>query len=157
MKNFIIFVVAFCCSASSIAQTITNCRNPVGYAYYNHSGITSKKESGFQGDKITGGITSFVKLPDGKFDINIVDVRKQIISFAQDGGRIVLLRSGKKDATFMHFHPGMVIELYSFWVESDGKAKFSMIQSKGGDSMPIHKSSVMVGDCDAINFDLIQN
>jgi len=51
----------------------------------------------------------------------------------------------------------MVIELYSFWVESDGKAKFSMIQSKGGDNMPIHKSSVLVGDCDSINFELIRD
>ena len=156
MKKIVFFFIAFY-STLTFAQTITNCRNPTGYAYYNHSGVTSKKESGFQTDKITGGITSFVKLPDGKFDINIVDIRKQIISFTQDGGRVVLLRSGNSDATFLHFHQGMVIELYSFWLESDGKAKFSMIQSKGGDNMPIHKSSVLVGDCDAINFSLITN
>jgi hypothetical protein len=155
MKRIVFFFIAFY-STFTFAQTITNCRNPSGYAYYNHSGITSKKESGFQSDKITGGITSFVKLPDGKFDINIVDIRKQIISFTQDGGRVVLLRSGKSDATFLHLHPGMVIELYSFWLESDGKAKFSMIQSKGGDGMPIHKSSVLVGDCDSINFGLLE-
>jgi hypothetical protein len=156
MKGIIFLIFLAASNSFARSQTITNCRNPVGYAYYNHSGITSKKESGFQSDKITGGITSFVKLPDGKFDINIVDARKQIISFAQDGGRVVLLRSGKKDATFMHFYPGMVIEIYSIWLESDGKAKFSMIQSKGGDNMPIHKSSVLVGDCDAINFEILQ-
>lgn len=156
MKKLFLCLIPFC-TTFAFSQTITNCRNPVGYAYYNHSGITLKKDSGFQNDKITGGITSFVKLSDGKFDINVVDVRKQIISFTQDGGRIVLLRSGKKDATFLHFHPGMVVEIYSFWLESDGKAKFSMIQSKGGDSMPIHKSSVLVGDCDDINFDLIRD
>ena len=154
-KIFFCFITFF--STFIFAQTITNCRNPVGYAYFNLSGITTKKDSGFQNDKIIGGITSFVKLPDGKFDINIVDIRQQIISFTQDGGRVVLLRSGKKDATFLHFYPGMVIELYSFWVENDGKAKFSIIQSKGGDDMPIHKSSVLVGDCDAINFELIKN
>ena len=156
MNKLFFCFIAFS-STLTFAQTITNCRNPAGYAYYNHSGFTTKKESGFQTDKITGGITSFVKLQDGKFDINIVDIRKQIISFTQDGGRVVLLRSGKNDATFLHLHPGMVIELYSFWVESDGKAKFSMIQSKGGDNMPIHKSSVLVGDCDSINFELIRN
>jgi hypothetical protein len=156
MKGIIFLIFLAASNSFAHSQTITNCRNPVGYAYYNHSGITSKKESGFQSDKVTGGITSFVKLPDGKFDINIVDARKQIISFALDGGRVVLLRSGKNDATFMHFYPGMVIELYSIWLESDGKAKFSMIQSKGGDNMPIHKSSVLVGDCDAINFEILQ-
>jgi hypothetical protein len=154
MKNiFLVFIAFF--STLTLAQTITNCRNPEGYAYYNYSGAISKKDSGFQKDKITGGITSFIKLPDGKFDIAIVDTRKQIISFTQDGGRIALVRNGKKDATFLHFHPGMVIEVYSFWIESDGKAKFSMIQSKGGDSMPIHKSAVLVGDCDVINFTLL--
>ena len=151
------FCLIYFCTTLLFAQTITNCRNPAGYAYYNHSGVTSLKESGFQDDKISGGITSFVKLPDGKYDINIVDIRKQIISFTQDGGRVVLLRSGKNDATFLHFHPGMVIELYSFWLERDGKAKFSMIQSKGGDNMPIHKSSVLVGDCDIIDFALVRN
>ena len=156
MKKIVFCLISFYCTLT-FAQTITNCRNPAGYAYYNHSGLTTKKESGFQTDKITDGITSFVKLQDGKFDINIVDIRKQIISFTQDGGRVILVRSGKNDATFLHLHPGMVVELYSFWIESDGKAKFSMIQSKGGDNMPIHKSSVLVGDCDSINFELIRN
>jgi hypothetical protein len=155
--SFVLCVVLMSWQITSYSQTITNCRNPAGYAYFHHSGLISKKESGFQTDKITGGITSFVKLSDGKFDINIVDIRKQIISFTQDGGRVVLLRSGKNDATFLHFHQGMVIELYSFWVENDGKNKFSMIQSKGGDNMLVHKSSVLVGDCDAINFELIRN
>ena len=156
MKKIFFFLIAFY-STLTFAQTITNCRNPAGYAYYNHSGVISKKESGFKNDKITGGITSFVKLQDDKFDITIVDTRKQIISFTQDGGIVALLRSGKNDATFLHYYPGMVIELYSIWVESDGKTKFSMIQSKGGDNMPIHKSSVLVGDCDPINFDLLKN
>jgi hypothetical protein len=142
-------------STAAFSQTVANCRNPEGFAYYNYSGTVTKKDSGFQKDKITGGITSFVKMPDGKFDINIVDVRKQIISFSQDGGRVILLRSWKTDANFLHFYPGKVIELYSIWVESDGKAKFSMIQSKGGDNMPIHKSSVLVGVCDPINLELL--
>jgi hypothetical protein len=156
MKKIIPIFIAFY-STFSFAQTVTNCRNPEGFAYYNYSGTVTKKDSGFQKDKISGGITSFVKMPDGKFDINIVDVRKQIISFSQDGGRVILLRSGKTDATFLHFYPGMVVELYSIWVETDGKTKFSMIQSKGGDNMLIHKSSVLVGDCDAVNFELIKN
>ena len=128
MKNLnILFCFITFFSTSTFAQTITNCRNPSGFAYYNHSGVILKKDSGFQKDTITDGITSFVKLPNGNFDINIVDVRKQIISFTQGGGEVVLLRSGKNDATFLHFYPGKVIELYSFWLESDGKAKFSMI------------------------------
>jgi hypothetical protein len=140
-----------------MAQKIADCKNPDGFAYYHHSKIVPKKDSGFQKDKITGGLTSIVKLPDGEFDIVIVDVRKKIISMTQDGGRVVLLRRGSKDASFLHYHPGNVIEIYTLWVDAEGKAKFDLLQSKGGDDMLIHKSSVMVGDCSTINFDLIGN
>jgi len=157
MRNSIFFVFAFCCSAASIAEIIADCKNPDGYAYYHNAGIVSKKDAGFRNDKITGGLTSIVKLPDGKFDILIVDIRKTIISLSQDGGKIVLLRRGVKDATFLHVSPGMVTEIYTLWVDAEGKFKYDLLQNKGGDSMPIHKSAVMVGDCSPINFELIGN
>ncbi len=157
MKKFFLFLISIHFVSSAVSQTIADCKNPDGFAYYHHSGIVPKKESGFQKDKITGGLTSIVKLPDGKFDILIVDIRKKIISMTQDGGRVALLRRGAKDATFLHFYPGMVTEIYTLWVDAEGKSKFDMLQSKGGDNMPIHKSSVMVGDCSSIDFDLIGN
>ena len=157
MKKSIFCFFAILFSSTLFAQTIANCKNPEGFAYFHHAGIVPKKDSGFQKDKITGGLTSLVKLPDGKFDIVIVDIRKEIISMTQDGGRVALLRRGSKDATFLHFHPGMVTEIYTFWIDAEGKAKFDLLQSKGGDKMRIHKSSVMVGDCSSIDFDLIGN
>lgn len=156
-KSFLIsiFLATFC--SLSLSQTIADCSNPEGYAYYHYSGIVTKKDAGFQKDKISGGMTSIVKLPNGKYDILIVDIRKTILSMVNDGGNVVLLRKGNKDATFLHFHPGMVTELYTLWIDSEGKAKFDLIQSKGGDAMPIHKSSVIVGNCNSINFELITN
>jgi hypothetical protein len=38
-----------------------------------------------------------------------------------------------------------------------GRFKYDYVSSKGGDDTPIHKSSVMVGSCDEINFKLITN
>ncbi len=158
MKKIIFCFSAIFISSTLFAQTIVaSCKNPEGFGYFHHAGIVSKEDSGFEKDKISGGLTSLVKLPDGKFDIIIVDIRKNIISMTQDGGQIALLRRGSKDATFLHFHPGMVTEIYTFWIDAEGKAKFDILQSKGGDNMPIHKSAVMVGDCSTIHLDLIGN
>ena len=136
------------------AQEITSCQNPKGYAYYHHhkGGLMSLSESGWSDDKISGGITTLKKLLDGKYDIFIVDIRKSIISLRQDGGEILLLRKGKEDATFLHFFPGNAVELYTFWRDANGKDRFDLLQSKGGDNYPIHKSSVLTGECSSINF-----
>ena len=117
--------------------------------------MVQKSSSGFQKDSITGGITTIKRLSDGAFDILIIDARKTVISMAQDGGKILMIRKGDKDATFLHYFPGKVIEIYSIWLDKEGKAKFSLLQSKGGDDMRVHKSSVLVGDCDSIDFQLI--
>jgi len=156
-KSFWIFICITNFCVLGFSQTIADCSNPDGYVYFHYSGVVPEKKSGFQKDKISGGITSIVKLPNGKYDILIVDIRKTIISMVNDGGNVILLRKGKKDATFLHVNPGMVIELYTLWIDTDGKAKYDLIQSKGGDGMLLHKSSVMVGNCDSINFDLITN
>ncbi len=137
------------------AQSITSCKNPEGYAYYHYAGRVPKASSGFVTDKISGGMVTLQKVGDNQFDILFVDANKQIISAVGDGGKVVLLRRGKSDATFVHFYVGKVVELYTFWIDSDGLAKYDLVQSKGGDSMPIHKSSVLVGTCSPINFALI--
>ena len=96
------------------------------------------------------------KLADGTYDILFLDARKQIFSSRQDGGHILLMRNGINDATFLHFNPGMVIELYTFWKSSDGDFFYDLIQSKGGDGMLFHKSALMIGTCGAIDFSLIE-
>jgi hypothetical protein len=154
IKNSFFFILFFL-NFNIHAQTIADCKNPEGYAYYHHQGIVPKKSSGFQDDKITGGITTIKKMANGKFDILIVDIRKKIISMVEDGGTVMLLRAGEKDATFLLYFPNMTIELYTIWIDSEGNHKFDILQSKGGDAMPVHKSSVLVGSCDSINFDLI--
>jgi len=95
------------------------------------------------------------KVGNGKYDILFVDVYKEIISAIGDGGNVTLLRRGKTDATFVHSYPGKIVELYTFWVDTEGQPKYDLVQSKGGDSMQIHKSAIMVGTCGTINFKLI--
>jgi hypothetical protein len=146
----------FLFSSHVLSQNIATCGGTEGYAFHHHHGIINKSDSGFTKDKISGGLTTLLKKPDGSYDILMVDTRKKIISLTEDGGKIFLLRKGSKDATFMHFHQGMVIEIYTFWIDAEGNKYHDLIQSKGGDGMPIHKSSVLTGRCDEIRLDLIE-
>ena len=95
-------------------------------------------------------------MQDGKYDILFLDATKTITSVMGQGGQVAILRKGTTDATFMNFYPGMgTIELYTLWLDSEGSGRYDLIQSKGGDNSLIHKSVVMSGLCDSINFDLI--
>lgn len=133
------------------AQVVATCSDPEGHAYYHHTGVVPKQKSGFSTDRITGGLTTLQRLENGEFDVLIVDSRKQVISYKNDGGRVVLLRKGSSDATFLAVFPGMVIELYTFYVDADGVKRYDFMQSKGGDHMPIHKSTLMSGTCSHLN------
>jgi hypothetical protein len=131
---------------------IATCSELVGSGFYHGAGLVNKENQGWKKDAITGGYTTFKKLKDGKYDILILDATKTVYSLRQDGGEVMLIRRGKKDATFLHIHPGMVIELYTLWEDPDGKYRFDLLSSKGGDGMRIHKSSVMTGKCERIDF-----
>lgn len=152
----------FTCLASfctlGFSQTIADCKNPDGYAYYHHS-FDKNKKTEFSKDKISGGMLSIVKVKDKTYDLLVVDSRKKISSMSQDGGKFVLLRKGETDATFLLIFPNSSIELYTLWLDGEGKSKLDMLQSRGGDEtlLTSHKSSVMVGSCDVINFELIGN
>ncbi|MBK8274959.1 MAG: hypothetical protein IPK92_03750 [Nitrospira sp.] len=152
-----IFVLLVLCQAgNSYSGEIANCRSPQGYGYFHHSKLTSKGDAGWENDSVSNGLTTLQRLDNGNYDILLVDVRKKIISLRQDGGEVFLLRRGAEDATFLHIHPGMAIEMYTFWIDAEGHHKYDLIQSKGGDGMPVHKSAVLIGDCDKIHFELIK-
>lgn len=138
------------------AQPIATCSEAEGYAYYHHTLLVLKAKSGFEKDKIGGGLFTIQLLDNGEYDVLFVDVRKRIISFKQDGGFVQLVRKGASDATFLLIFPGMVIELYTIYVDASGAKKFDLLQSKGGDGMPVHKSSVMTGLCSEMNLQLLR-
>jgi hypothetical protein len=138
------------------AQTLATCSDPEGYALYHHSPSLPKAEGGFQKDRVTGGITTLQRLEDGGYDVMLVDARKTIISYRHDGGSVVLLRKGSREATFLVVFPGMAIELYTFYIDERGAKRFDMLQSKGGDDMPIGKSAVLSGSCSELNLGLIK-
>jgi hypothetical protein len=139
-------------SATAQAQELANCTNPAGFAYFAQKGLVDKKHAGWGEDKITGGIVTLKRLGDKDYDVLFVDSGKSIRSAKQEGGLVRLLRAGESDMTFLVFYPGQTIELYTFMRESDGSHTMQMLSSKGGDLAKIHKSGLMVGTCDRVQF-----
>lgn len=134
------------------AADIASCSNPIGKGYYPDIGLVTGKDSGWNEEKITGGITKLTKLADGKYDILFVDVRKDIISARQDGGEVMLLNRGKSAVSVLVVYPGTTAEVYTFLKTNSGKLEYIHTLSRAGDSVLITKASVMRGDCDYINF-----
>jgi len=156
IKNILSYIFFFCVSQIANGQTIANCSNPEGWTYYHFTGIVSKKDSGFTKDKITGGMITIEKLPNGKYDILSVDARKKVTSMKQDGGDVVLLRKGISDATFLLYFPNSTIEIYTIWIDKNGVGKYDWLQSKGGDEVILQKSVLFVGNCENINLDILK-
>lgn len=157
-KSFWIFICLANFYTLGFSQTIADCKNPEGIAFYHHNFDKSKKTD-FEKDKISGGMLSIKKLADKTFDLVVVDSRKKITSMSQDGGKFLLLRKGETDATFLLVFPNSSIEIYTLWLDGKGNSKLDMLQSRGGDEILLtsHKSSVMIANCDSINFSLIAN
>jgi len=128
-------------------ETLARCESPAGFANYHFTGIVPKKSSGFHEDKISNAAFSLVQFGNDAFDIRFVDATRKIISANEDGGTVVEMRRGKRDSTFAVIYPGSTIEIYTFYQDASGARLFDLMQSKGGDDLPIHKSSVMTGAC----------
>jgi hypothetical protein len=144
-------VLAFGLASNASAQILAKCFNPAGFGYFHEYGSADMSNYGWKDEKISGGVTLLEKMADGKYDIKIIDVRNNLISLRGDGGEILLARSGTLDTTFIYIHPGMAIEVYSFWTGIDGRHRFSILSSKGGDDMIVHKSAALVGTCTELN------
>ena len=148
-------ITALCFSVSVSAQDIATCElteEPQGYAFYHGAGLVPQKEQGWKREKIDG-FTTIKKLKDKEYDI-VIDTDKPR-SMREVGGKVMLLRTGVNEATFLHIYPGRTIEIYTLWRDLDGIDRFDILISKGGD-MRVHKSSVVSGLCSRINFALIK-
>lgn len=134
------------------AADIASCSNPIGMGYYPETGIVTAKDSGWNDEKITGGITKLSKQNENEYDILFVDIRKEIVSSRQDGGHVILLNRGKNVVSILVVYPGKTAEVYTFLKTSSGKLEYIHTLSRAGDGVLITKASVMRGDCDYIDF-----
>jgi hypothetical protein len=151
MKRLIAGLALSLLGTVASAQNIATCSDPKGHAYYPAKGVSKKADSRWTKDAITGGKVTLIKVGDRKLDILFVDTSNTIQSTIGTGGLVVPLRITNNDIAVL-VNYGDSTEIYNFWKTTDGRHEFSMIQNKGGESVMVPKSSVLVGTCSAINF-----
>jgi hypothetical protein len=150
MKKFLLFVIFIGFSQLAAAADIASCHSPQGQSFYPLKGLTPEKDTGWMKDSISGGQMTLTT--DGKnFDMLYVDARKKITSTVSDGGKVLPFRIYKDDIAIIIAYEDL-IEIYNFWKTTDGKLQFSMLQNRGSGAA-IPKSSLLIGNCDFINFD----
>ena len=117
-------------------------------------GVLKKEDSDWKIDTVPKGAFTLRKQGRDDFDIIFIDSTERNHSTVQDGAKVFPLRRNETEAAFLvHFHDSGESQIFSFFKEKSGEARFSILASKGGPS--IYKSSVMVGDCTPIDFKLI--
>ena len=154
-KQFVILLVGLMVSTGAYsAEDIAQCSNPSGKGYFPYLGIVQKKSSGWEDEKITGGITTLTNLGNNEYDILFVDSSKRIISSKQDGGKVMLLYKGDRELSVLVVYR-QVVEAYNFFINNDGKAEYTNVISRAGDGVMISKASVMRGDFQFVRLDLV--
>lgn len=141
--------------ANSQQAEIATCRSPAGKVFRHFSGILEKADAGWSDEKISDGVLTLVRTSNGTLDMLFIDARNKPISMTQDGAKLVLLRSSDRSISVLAHYPGATTEIYSFFQEKDGRNRYSVLTSRTGPQAAVEKSSVMVGLCDPIKFDLL--
>ena len=150
MKKILFYLVISLLSPSVYSATIASCQNPKGHVYYPFSGMTLEKDSGWFKDGISGGITQLEIDNDGNYDIQFVDVYKQIVSSKDDGAKVIPFAISEDKIGITSIYLGSLIETYAFFKEGNGKLTYTMTQTKINTAIP--KASVMKGTCSFIDF-----
>lgn len=150
MKLIVPIMAAFM-SIPAYGEDMASCSDPVGRGYFPEVGLTSKENSGWAEERISGGLTKLTR--DGEeYDILFVDSRKEIVSSRQDGGIVIPLAKGIDQFAVLVVYPGKTVEIYTFLKTSSGELEYISTTSRAGNSVPITKSSVMRGTCSYIHF-----
>ena len=153
IKSVALLLAALCLASGARAADVANCENPKGHAFYPQKGLV-KKDSGWKTDGIPSGKFTLTKNDQDAFDLLFIDATQKVTSTTAAGGKIVLMRANPDDIAFVVAYSD-AIEIYNFWKTADKKFQFSMLQNRGSGAV-IPKSSVMVGQCDPIRFDLVK-
>lgn len=161
MTKLLLVTIFLFSSGSAFGQIIAQCSSPKGYAYYPNMGLVPEKSegglaAGWVEDSISNGIVQLNKVDDANYDISFVDATKRISSSVGDGGGVLKVANGQDSASFLVIYPGKTVEVFTFIKDRSGKYEYTHITSRAGDEVPIIKSSVMRGDCQAIDFNAIK-
>jgi hypothetical protein len=153
IKSVVLLLAALCLASGAKAADVANCENPKGHVFYPQKGLV-KKDAGWKTDGIANAKFTLTTNDQNAFDLLFIDATQKVTSTTAAGGQIVLMRANPDDMAFVVAYSD-AIEIYNFWKTADNKFQFSMLQNRGSGAV-IPKSSVMVGQCDPIRFDLVK-
>lgn len=148
-------LLALLFNTAAHAEDIAACSDPTGKGYFPEIGLVTKEDSGWEDEKITGGITKLTKLGENQYDILFVDMRKDIISARDDGGTVIPLNRGENAFSVLVVYPGKTAEVYTFLKSTSGDLEYLHTLSRAGDQVVITKATVMRGTCSYINFEAL--
>lgn len=148
----LIFVLLLSCTVFAKEEIIAHGESPQGKSYFAYTRLVSKKDSGWQDNGIKKGIFEVV-MEEGSLDIRYVDAAKRSMSSRADGGQVTLLNKAENEVAVLVYYPGNGIEVYTFYIDKDGKKRFTLTQARGGANVPATQSSIFTGSCDYIYFD----
>lgn len=141
--------------SAGLALDVARCANPSGKGYYPFLGLVGKNDAGWQDEKISGGLATLTRLSQGEYDILFTDATKSVVSSKQDGGKVLRLFKGSNDAMFLVVYPQGTVETYTFLINKAGKSEYMVTTSRAGNAGFLAKSTVMRGDCQFVNLDMV--
>lgn len=154
--NAVLLIVGLLVSAGAYsAEDIAQCSNPSGKGYFPYLGRVPKKSAGWDDEKVTGGIVTLTRIGKDDYDILFVDSTKRVISSKQDGGKVLLLYRGEREAQVLVGYR-QTVEVYNFFINNDGKAEYTNVISRAGDGVMVTKATAMRGDCQFVRLDLVK-
>jgi hypothetical protein len=128
------------------SQTLTECGQSEGYAYYFSGGLVPAGDGGWKKDGIDGGriILNFI---NGEVDLLIKNATGTTASVKQDGGKIIVRKTnnGLIALTIVYEGETATTEEYVFQIDDrgDGMVASTAIRTAG----KINKVSLMTASC----------
>jgi len=113
-------------SGSSAQQVIAQCGASRGQTVF----LNSSKLV-WENDGITNGSLTFIKLPNGKYDIVTKDAMKSF-SYTDDGAAIVTFEAGDNKKTLVVMHSNTVIEVFQLTLNENGSGFLIWTATKNG-------------------------
>lgn len=153
--NLFVLILVLLWSGLAFAEEeiIAHGENPNGKSYFAYEKLVlHKKDAGWKDADMANGVFEVV-VTDGELDVRFVDASKSIKSARSQGAKVMTLNKGKNEATIFVMYPAETIEVYTLYVDNEGKQKFIMTVTKSGDNALITQSSIYTGACSFIHFD----
>lgn len=147
MRTFgILMFAAIVWVSNANAQTITECGDSEGYAYYFAGGVVPQQEAGMRKDAVTGGRIIILNFENNEVDLILKGATGSTVSTKRQGGKIVVLPSGKGIiALSVFFDGGSTVETYLFQLDKGGNG--TVVYTRMVSTEMMSKQSLMQSHC----------